>query len=396
MTFAAEPRVNTGLMRLAAQAPGRLQGARLGLLCNPAAVSADLTPAWQAVARALPGGLKALFGPQHGFLADKQDNMIESAHAVHPELGVPVYSLYGEARRPTPEMLADIDVLLVDMVDLGCRVYTFFSTLVACLEECAAAGKALWVLDRPNPIGRGEEGPILPPELFSFVGAHAIPLRHGLSLGELARLVVAERGLDVEMEVIACQGWDGGGFRASGLPWVMPSPNMPSLATAQVYPGQVLLEGASLSEGRGTTRPFEVFGAPGLETDAVAAEVEPEALAGCLLRPLHFEPTFHKYAGQTCGGFQIHVSDPAAFRPVRLTCALLAAISRAQPGLWSLRQPPYEYEHERRPLDLLLGDAAGVDLLLAGAPLAEIEGRWQGGLEEWRERVRGVLLYSEK
>ncbi len=383
-------------MRLAAEPPERLGKARLGLLCNPAAVTADFTPAWLAVQRALPGNIKALFGPQHGYLADKQDNMVESQHSSHPHLGVPVYSLYGETRRPTLEMLAHIDVLLVDLVDVGCRVYTFFSTLVACLEECAARGKALWVLDRPNPIGRGEEGPILPEELFSFVGAHDMPLRHGLSLGELARLVAAERGLDVELEVVACEGWEGGGFETTGLPWVMPSPNMPALDTARVYPGQVLLEGTSLSEGRGTTRPFEVFGAPGLVPEAVAAEIEPLALAGCRLRPLGFEPTFHKYAAQSCGGFQVHVTTPAAFRPVRLTCALLAAISRAQPGLWSLREPPYEYENQRRPLDLLLGDAEAVDLLVAGAPLAEIEGRWREGLKEWRERVTGVLLYPEE
>ncbi|BEQ13721.1 hypothetical protein FAK_07870 [Desulfoferula mesophila] len=383
----------TGLGRLGDAAPADLNGASLGLLANPAAVGPDLSPAWVMVNRVWPGGLKALFGPQHGFFAEKQDNMVESEHGTHPGLGVPIYSLYGQTRRPTPEMLSGLDALLVDLVDVGCRVYTFFSTLVACLEECAAAGVEVVVLDRPNPIGRRFEGPVLPPELMSFVGAHAIPLSHGLTLGELARLVVAERNLNVALRVIPCAGWAGEDFAATGLPWVMPSPNMPTLDTARVYPGQVLLEGASLSEGRGTTRPFEIFGMPGLDPAAVLDALEPEALDGAVLRPLNFEPTFHKFAGQVCGGFQIHVTDPGLYRPVRATLALLGAINRAQPGLWGLRPPPYEYEHERRPLDLLLGDAEAVDMLVAGATTAELEARWQGDLEQWDERRQRALLY---
>ncbi|WP_338605470.1 exo-beta-N-acetylmuramidase NamZ family protein [Desulfoferula mesophila] len=386
-------KVVTGLGRLGDAAPADLNGASLGLLANPAAVGPDLSPAWVMVNRVWPGGLKALFGPQHGFFAEKQDNMVESEHGTHPGLGVPIYSLYGQTRRPTPEMLSGLDALLVDLVDVGCRVYTFFSTLVACLEECAAAGVEVVVLDRPNPIGRRFEGPVLPPELMSFVGAHAIPLSHGLTLGELARLVVAERNLNVALRVIPCAGWAGEDFAATGLPWVMPSPNMPTLDTARVYPGQVLLEGASLSEGRGTTRPFEIFGMPGLDPAAVLDALEPEALDGAVLRPLNFEPTFHKFAGQVCGGFQIHVTDPGLYRPVRATLALLGAINRAQPGLWGLRPPPYEYEHERRPLDLLLGDAEAVDMLVAGATTAELEARWQGDLEQWDERRQRALLY---
>jgi uncharacterized protein YbbC (DUF1343 family) len=387
------PLVQTGLAALCAAPPQELKGAALGLLCNPAVTLADLTPAPEALLKALPGALKAIFGPQHGFFADKQDNMIETAHAVHPRLGLPVYSLYGETRRPTPAMLAGLDVLLIDLVDVGCRVYTFFSTLVACLEECAAARVAVWVLDRPNPLGRGEEGPILPASLMSFVGAHALPLRHGLSLGELALLVKAERGLDVELRVIRATGWDGSDFALSGLPWVMPSPNLPTLEAARVYPGQVLLEGTTLSEGRGTTRPFEICGAPGVAPWAVAEAVEPGALAGAALRPLFFEPTFHKFAGQTCGGWQIHLTDPSAFRPLRLTCALLAAINRIHPGLWAFRPPPYEYELTRRPLDLLLGDPEAVEALHRGEPALEIEKRWAAGLARWRERVAPHLLY---
>jgi uncharacterized protein YbbC (DUF1343 family) len=290
-------------------------------------------------------------------------------------------------------MLADLDVLLVDMVDIGCRVYTFFTTLVYCLEEAARAGVAVWVLDRPNPLGRGEEGPVLNRELMSFVGAHAIPLRHGLTLGELALLVRSELELDLDLEVIPARGWQGQDFSDTGLPWVMPSPNMPTLDTARVYPGQVLLEGTTLSEGRGTTRPFEICGAPGLDPWEVAKALGPELTRGCQLRPLFFEPTFHKYSGQPCGGFQIHVSEPEDFRPVRLTLGLLAAINRTHPGLWDFRPPPYEYEYERRPLDLLLGDPGAADYIQLGGEALELEGRWQGALARWLERVRPHLLY---
>jgi len=378
---------------LCANPPAGLKGARLGLLCNPASLTAGLTPAWEAARQAFPGALKALFSPQHGFFAEKQDNMVESAHGTHPLLSIPIYSLYGDTRRPAREMLADIDVLLVDLIDVGCRVYTFFSTVKACLEEAAAVGVEVWILDRPNPLGRGEEGPILPSELFSFVGPHAMPLRHGLSLGELCLLVKAEDRLDLRLEVIPAAGWQGNDLAATGLTWVMPSPNLPFLDSARVYPGQVLLEGTTLSEGRGTTRPFEIFGAPGLDPWAVAAEVERPALAGAILRPLFFEPTFHKFAQKACGGFQLHVVEAAAFKPVRASLAILSAIARAHPGLWSLRPPPYEYEYERRPLDLLLGDPGAVDALLKGAPALELEQAWQEGLASWRRRVEPYLLY---
>lgn len=393
MSKAAESQVCTGLAELCQEPPQALRRARLGLLCNPASCLPDLTPAPEAVQHALPGALRAIFGPQHGFFADKQDNMVESEHATHPRLGLPVYSLYGLTRWPTPEMLAGLDVLLVDLVDVGCRVYTFFSTLAACLERCAAAGVAVWVLDRPNPLGRGQEGPILPPELYSFVGVHGLPLRHGLSMGELARLYAAERGLDLQLRVIAAQGWQGQDLGATGLEWLMPSPNLPTLMSARVYPGQVLLEGTTLSEGRGTTRPFEISGAPGIDPWAVAEAVEPAALAGARLRPLFFEPTFHKHAGQTCGGWQIHVTDQAAYRPLRLTCALLGAINRVHPGLWDFRPPPYEYEHTRRPLDLLLGDPAAATALQAGQPALPLEAAWGPSLARWLERMLPYLIY---
>ncbi len=385
--------VVTGLEQICADPPRELRHARVGLLCNQSCGLADLTPAPEAVARALPGALKAIFGPQHGFFGDKQDNMVESSHGVHPRLGLPVYSLYGDTRRPTPEMLAELDVLLIDLIDVGCRVYTFATTARYCLEEAARAGVAVWVLDRPNPLGRGEEGPLLPESLESFVGPHAIPLRHGLSLGELCLLMAAEREIPVELRVVPCRGWAGQDLAASGLSWVMPSPNLPTLEGCRVYPGQVLIEGTTLSEGRGTTRPFEIFGAPGLDPYAVAEEVEAEALAGAALRPLFFEPTFHKHAGRTCGGFHIHLTDAGRYRPVRASLALLSAINRVHPGLWDFRPPPYEYDHQRRPLDLLLGDPEAADLLQAGTRARELESRWQEDLRRWQERAARHRLY---
>jgi uncharacterized protein YbbC (DUF1343 family) len=385
--------VITGLESLCLAPPAELKTARLGLLCNQACGLADLTPSPEAIARSLPNALKAMFGPQHGFFGDKQDNMVESDHGLHPRLQVPVHSLYGQSRRPAPEMLEDLDVLLIDLIDVGCRVYTFATTTLYCLEQAARAGVSVWVLDRPNPLGRGEEGSILPESLESFVGPHAIPLRHGLSLGELCLLMAAERNIPVDLKIIPCEGWQGQDLAASGMDWIMPSPNLPTLEGCRVYPGQVLLEGTTLSEGRGTTRPFEIFGAPGLDPYAVADAVEKGALAGASLRPLFFEPTFHKHAGQTCGGFQIHIVDPAAYRPVRASLALLSAINRVHPGLWDFRPPPYEYENERRPLDLLLGDAEAADLLQAGTPAAEILPRWEQGLQEWRDRAATHEIY---
>ncbi len=386
-------RVISGLEHLCLHPPPRLRGARLGLLCNQASSLPDLTPAAEAVERVFPGRLAVLFSPQHGMFAEMQDNMVESRHERHPRLGIPVYSLYSRRRRPSPEMLAELDVLLVDLVDVGCRVYTFFTTVLYCLEEAAAAGVAVWILDRPNPLGRGREGPILPSELMSFVGPHPMPLRHGLSLGELCRLVRAERAMAVELEVVPALGWQGQPLEQTTLEWIMPSPNLPTLDSARVYPGQVLLEGTTLSEGRGTTRPFEIFGAPGLDPWAVARQVEKEALAGCRLRPLRFLPTFNKHAGSVCGGFQIHVTDPAAYRPVQASLALLAAVNRTHPGLWRPSDPPYEYEYERRPLDLILGDPRAADQVAAGQPVAELLAAWEPGLQEWDRRSREYLMY---
>lgn len=389
-------RVISGLENIINNPPAKLPG-NWGLLCNPAAILPDYTFALDALMRKFPGKIKAVLGPQHGFFAERQDNMVESEHFIHPQYRIPVYSLYGQARRPTAQMLEGLDLLLVDLPDMGCRVYTFFTTMLACMEEAAGRGIAVMVLDRPNPLGRGiDEGPLLPPELASFVGPYNMPLRHSLTLGELALLVKAENKLDLDLRVMPVKNWDGRDFSTTGLPWVMPSPNLPTPDSAYVYPGQVLLEGTTLSEGRGTTRPFEIWGAYGLDPWQLLAEVkrvEPLALAGLTLRPLYFEPTFHKYAGLACGGLQLHITEKTAYRPVRATLALLAGLSRCQPGLWQLKEPPYEYEYEKRPLDLLLGDPTAVDGLLAGIPALELEAHWQSGLTRWQERSCPHWLY---
>ena len=316
----------------------------------------------------LPGvNLTAAFGPQHGLKGDKQDNMVESGDFLDPTLGIPVFSLYGEVRRPTPAMIDHADVFLFDLQDLGCRIYTFVTTLLYLLEACAGTGKAVWVLDRPNPAGRPVEGLALIPGNESFVGAGPMPMRHGLTLGEMGQWFVRHFGLDVEYRVIAMEGYDPDGAPGFGWPedrvWINPSPNAASLNMARAYAGTVMIEGATLSEGRGTTRPLEVlFGAPDLDAAAVLAEMRalaPEWLAGCALRPCWFEPTFHKHAHQTCAGLMIHAEGPYydhhAFRPWRLQALAFKAIRTLHPDYPLWRDFPYEYVLDRLAIDVING-----------------------------------------
>lgn len=361
--------VNFGLDRLLADAALRapLRGRRVALLAHPASVTPALGHALDALATLPDLRLSAAFGPQHGLRGDKQDNMVESPDFIDPRLGIPVFSLYGEVRRPTPAMLDSFDVLLVDLQDLGCRIYTFITTLRYVLEAAAQHGKAVWVLDRPNPAGRPVEGLCLRPGWESFVGAGPLPMRHGLTMGELARWFVARLGLDLECEVIPMQGWapeaaPGHGWPVGERSWVNPSPNAASLAMARAYAGTVMLEGTTLSEGRGTTRPLELFGAPDLDAAALLAEMRalaPAWLDGCRLRECWFEPTFHKHAGKLCSGVQIHVDDPAyehaAFRPWRLQALAFKALRRLRPDYPLWRDFPYEYERDRLAIDLING-----------------------------------------
>ncbi|MBL8472863.1 MAG: DUF1343 domain-containing protein [Rhodocyclaceae bacterium] len=345
----------------------RLGGRRVALLAHPASVTPELTHALDALAACPEIRLTAAFGPQHGLRGDKQDNMMESPDFADPSLGIPVFSLYGTVRRPTPHMLEQFDLLLVDLQDVGCRIYTFITTLLYVLEAAARHGKTVWVLDRPNPAGRPVEGLSLRPGWESFVGAGPLPMRHGLTLGELARWFIAHYQLDVDCEIIAMENWQpaaapGWGWPLETRSWVNPSPNAPNLSMARCYAGTVMLEGSTLSEGRGTTRPLELFGAPDLDAGALLAEMQrlaPQWLAGCSLRPCWFEPTFHKHAGKLCAGLQIHVDHPGykhtEFRPWRLMALAFKALRRLQPDYPIWRDFPYEYEFERRAIDLING-----------------------------------------
>ncbi len=365
--------VTLGLTRLLAS--GRLDGARIGLVANSSSVDARLVHAVAQVT-ATPGvTLAALFGPQHGFHSTLQDNMIETPHAEDSQRRVPVYSLYSETREPTDAMLEGLDALVIDLQDVGTRVYTFIYTMAYCLKAAARRGLPVIVCDRPNPIGgRTVEGPMLQPGFESFVGLFPIALRHGLTIGELASLFNVQFGLDAALEVIAMEGWQRGAWwDQTGLPWVMPSPNLPTLDSASVYPGMVLFEGTLLSEGRGTTRPFELVGAPGVDADRLAAAVNVLALPGVVFRPAYFEPTFQKHARTTCGGCQLHVTDRESFRPVDAAIALLCAFRDALPDRrlpW--RPPPYEYEHDKMPIDILAGSDGLRRAVDAGASPLEI------------------------
>jgi uncharacterized protein YbbC (DUF1343 family) len=344
-----------------------LAGRRVALLAHPASVTADLTHSLDALAACPDIRLTAAFGPQHGLRGDKQDNMVESPDFADPVHGIPIFSLYGEVRRPTDASMETFDVLLVDLQDLGCRIYTFITTLLYVLEAEAKHGKAVWVLDRPNPAGRPIEGLTLRPGWESFVGAGPMPMRHGMTLGELGWWFVRTFSLDVEYRVIEMEGWAPAAAPGYGWPlgervWVNPSPNAPNLFMARAYAGTVMLEGTTLSEGRGTTRPLELFGAPDIDARAVMAEMRglaPRWLDGCTLRDCWFEPTFHKHVGQLCAGVMIHTEGPAydheAFRPWRLQSLAFKAIRRLQPDYPLWRDFPYEYELGKLAIDVING-----------------------------------------
>ena len=363
------PTVSFGLDQLLSNSTlqNELKGRRVALLAHPASVTPNLEHALDALAEIPSIQLSAAFGPQHGLRGDKQDNMVESPDYVDPAHGIPVFSLYGEVRRPTDEMMASFDVLLVDLQDLGCRIYTFITTLRYVLEAAAKHGKTVWILDRPNPAGRPVEGLTLRAGWESFVGAGEMPMRHGLTLGELAHWFVATFKINVDYRVIPMHGWRTDVAPDYGWPlnersWINPSPNAPNLWMARAYAGTVMLEGTTLSEGRGTTRPLELFGAPDIDAHAVLKEMQrfaPQWLKGCILRPIWFEPTFHKHQGQLCQGLQIHVDHPSydheAFRPWRLMAAAFKAIRTLYPDYPLWRDFAYEYEHDRLAIDLING-----------------------------------------
>lgn len=382
-----------GLTRLLAS--GELGGLRVGLVCNPASVDANLDHASDLVARAPGVTLAALFGPQHGFRADLQDNMVESPHAADAVRRVPVYSLYSDTREPTAEMLAGLDVLVVDLQDIGARIYTFVYTMANCLRAAARHKIPVVVCDRPNPIGGiAVEGPVLEPGFESFVGLFPIPMRHGMTIGELGVLFNSHFGIGADLRVVNMDGWSRAMYYdETGLPWVMPSPNMPTLDTAIVYPGAVLFEGTQLSEGRGTTRPFELLGAPWVDAERTAGDLNALGLGGVRFRPVVFEPTFQKHAREACGGCQVHVTDRQAFLPVATGVAVMAQFHRADPQRFAWRQPPYEYEHDRMPIDILAGSPALRRQMDAGVDAREIAASWSEAVAAFDTARRACFLY---
>lgn len=376
--------------------PGILgKGGRLGLLYNQASVDRRFVCSAEVLAAVFPGRLTTLFGPQHGIHSTEQDNMIETEHSVHPELGVPVFSLYSETRQATRKMLGEVDTMVVDLQDVGTRVYTFAATVLYLMESCADAGIPVFILDRPNPVnGVDVEGHVLDTGYASFVGPHPIPMRHGMTLGELMKLYNVERNVGCDLSVVEMSDWNRNRYYdPTGLPWVLPSPNMPTVETAVVYPGQVALEGCNVSEGRGTTRPFELFGAPFIDPREVADRIEPTCLAGCALRPTEFRPTFNKCAGEVCRGFQIHVTDRELFRPFRFTVGLLTTLMRLYPSDFAWTDPPYEYEYERPPIDVIFGTDRIRSLIEQGAPIADIEDDGRKALDEFLKLRQLYLIY---
>lgn len=388
--------ISLGLEQLLQSPPGRLSGARLGLLCNQASTDRQFRHGRDLIMAAFPGQLTCLFSPQHGFFSEKQDNMVESGHAVDNATGLPIFSLYGDRRRPDREMFDHLDILLVDLFDVGTRVYTFLYTMAYCLEAAARFGKKVVVLDRPNPLGGLTiEGNLLRPDCASFVGLYPLPMRHGLTFGELALLINDEFGVRADLEVVRMAGWQRRLlFADTGLPWVFPSPNMPGPAAALVYPGQVLWEGTNISEGRGTSLPFEIFGAPFFNHEEILSRIKDREMPGCRLRPLVFEPTANKWAGRQCVGFQLHVIDPASFRPFRSALLLLQAVIGLYPDDFGYKPPPYEYEYERLPLDLIIGDSGLRQAMAQGADIIDLEKGWQQDLRQFDSLRRKFFLYD--
>lgn len=371
-----------------------LAGRRVGILCNPASVDARFAHVVDRLA-ASGARLSAIFGPQHGFRSDLQENMIETAHARDEERRVPVYSLYSETREPDEAMLRDVDVLVVDLQDVGTRIYTYIYTMAYCLKAARRFGRKVIVCDRPNPIGGAlVEGPMLEPGFESFVGLYPIPMRHGMTIAELARLFNEHFGIGADLEVVPMEGWRRAMYHDdTGAPWVMPSPNIPTLETAVVYPGTVLFEGTSVSEGRGTTRPFELVGAPGIHAETFAAGLNRLGFDGVVFRPAVFEPTFHKHARTGCGGCQIHVTDRRRFTPVAVGAALVAAFRAADRDGFRWRNPPYEYEAEKLPFDILAGSSTLREQIEGGVPVPEIARSWEPGVEEFLKVRERFLLY---
>ncbi|CAN2044450.1 Peptidoglycan beta-N-acetylmuramidase NamZ [Candidatus Magnetomoraceae bacterium gMMP-1] len=386
--------IKTGIEIFAQSSPLWMKNQRLGLLLNPASVDRNFCSSRDLINKYFPGQLCALFSPQHGYYAAKQDNMIESNDILDPVLQIPVFSLYGKTRIPSSEMFEHIDILLIDLQDVGTRVYTFIYTMSYCLEAAKKYNKKVVILDRPNPLsGIKIEGNCLSPEFASFVGRYPIPMQHGLTIGELALLFNSHYGIGCDLKVIPMQGWKRSMyFNDTMLPWVMPSPNLPTFESALVYPGQVLWEGTNVSEGRGTARPFEIFGAPYLNTDNVLKSIR--KLPGVHLRTVFFEPTSNKWQGQLCQGFQIHIINRDEFQPYLTSLKLIQAVIKCHPEDFKWKLPPYEYEFTKMPIDLILGSKDLREYIENFYDLDEIALSWKNELEEFIKISEKLRLYK--
>ncbi len=389
-------RVQIGAEVLLKESVSLVRGARVGIVVHPASIMPSLRHTADVFFQEGSFRLVSLFGPQHGARGEKQDNMIESGFYQDPDTKVPVHSLYGETRRPTAEMLAELDVLLFDLQDVGTRVYTFIHTMAYCLEACAQYGKRMIVLDRPNPInGIQVEGNILSSNYRSFVGLYPIPMRHGMTVGELALLFNRGFGIGCDLTVVPMKGWRRSHwFDQTGLPWISPSPNLPTLDSATVYPGMVLVEGTRLSEGRGTTRPFEMIGAPYIQPRPYANCLNSMKLPGVYFRPVYFEPTFQKWNGEMCGGVQVHVRDRNVFEPYLTGVMAISAARQLYGGTFAWREPPYEYEYEKLPIEILCGGREIPEMIEKGLPHDEVRLTWQDDLAAFAEKRRPYLLYE--
>ncbi|MCP4719381.1 MAG: DUF1343 domain-containing protein [Desulfobacteraceae bacterium] len=388
-------KVITGIETLKTNPPDYLKGKRLGLLANPASVDKNFTHTLDIISKLFPGQLKALFSPQHGFYAEKQDNMIESDHGVEPRLNIPVFSLYSETRIPTPKMFDRIDTLIIDIQDVGTRVYTFIYTISHCIEVAAKLKKTVVILDRPNPIGGLQiEGNILEAAHASFVGRFPIPMRHGMTVGEISQFFNRHFNLGCDLKVIPMEGWKRSMYwQDTDLVWLPPSPNLPTPISCMVYPGQVIFEGTNISEGRGTTLPFEQFGAPFLDTDKIR-KIASKKIKGAFLRPINFEPTSGKWQQQVCKGFHIHITSKKKFSPYLASLYLMQLILKFHPENFEFKLPPYEYEYEKMPIDLILGSRNIRKKIVEMKDPQSLETLWQDELNQFKTDSQKYYLYD--
>jgi uncharacterized protein YbbC (DUF1343 family) len=390
--------VSTGLETILNDFPSSLKGKRIGILCHASSITKDFKHITNIFSERTDCRLSAIFGPQHGIHGQTQDNMIEWQSQKHPAFNIPLYSLYGEYRKPTPEMLLNIDVFLIDLQDVGARLYTYIWTAKLCMEACTEANIPVWVLDRPNPIGLIPlDGPVLKEEFFTFVGGASIPLCHRMTIGEMAIMIKDKYYPKCDLKVVGMQNWHRSSlYSDTGIPWVLPSPNMPTINTAIVYPGTVLIEALNLSEGRGTTIPFELFGAPFIDAEKLKKNLDSRKIAGCAFRVHNYIPTFHKFCGELCNGLQIHITNPKQYSPVGTTLEILDAIIQTSTShSLTFNKPPYEYEYKLMPFDILSGDSGMRETLINRKPINIERERWATENEEFKKEFRHIAIYPE-